>query len=43
MQQLIEETFDLVEQQMPGIDIAAIRRAFQFCRPIMHAAPPGWY
>jgi hypothetical protein len=43
MQQLVEETFDQVEQQMPGIDIAAVRRTFRFCRPIMHAAPPGWF
>lgn len=42
MQQLIEETFDRVEQEMPGLDIAGIRRDFRFCRPIMHAAPPGW-
>ena len=43
MQQLVEETFDRVEQQMPDIDIAAVRRTFRFCRPIMHAAPPGWF
>jgi hypothetical protein len=43
MQQLIEETFDRVEQQMPSLDITAVRRTFRFCRPIMHAALPGWF
>jgi hypothetical protein len=42
MQQLIEETFDQVEQQMPAIDIAAVRHSFRFCRPILNEAPPGW-
>jgi predicted nucleotidyltransferase len=42
MRQLIEETFDLVEQQMPDLDLSEVRRAFRSCRPIMDAPPPGW-
>jgi hypothetical protein len=42
MQQLIEETFDRVEQHMPGVDIDRVRRDFRFCRPVMDAPPPGW-
>jgi Domain of unknown function (DUF4037) len=42
MQDLVEETFDLVEQQMPDLDLSEARRTFRSCRPIMHAVPPGW-
>jgi Domain of unknown function (DUF4037) len=33
MQQLVEETFDLAEQQMPDIDLTGARRTFRSCRP----------
>jgi predicted nucleotidyltransferase len=42
MQQLVEETYTLVEQQMPDAGITEARQAFRYCRPILDAAPSGW-
>jgi predicted nucleotidyltransferase len=37
---LVEETYDLVEQHCPQIDIDWLRRVFRYQRPIWDAAPP---
>jgi hypothetical protein len=42
MQAIVEETFGLVEQQMPDGEITEMRRTFRSCRPILDAPPPGW-
>jgi predicted nucleotidyltransferase len=41
-QALIEETFALVEQHMPEVDLSEPRRRFRSERPVMDAAPRGW-
>src|SRR5439155_5319039 len=41
MQALVEETFTLVEQQMPDAEIAAARQWFRSQRPILEAPPDG--
>jgi Domain of unknown function (DUF4037) len=42
MQEMVEDTFTLVEQQMPDVEIPEMRRTFRSCRPILAAPPPGW-
>jgi hypothetical protein len=39
MRELVEETFALVEQHAPEVDIREARRQFRFERPMLHAAP----
>jgi hypothetical protein len=37
---LVEETYTLVEQQLPQIDVAWLRAVFRYQRPAWDAAPP---
>jgi predicted nucleotidyltransferase len=37
---LVEETYDLVEQHCPQIDVARLRQIFRYQRPIWDTAPP---
>jgi hypothetical protein len=41
MKALVEETFSLVEQQMPDPEVAAARRWFRSQRPVLDAPPDG--
>jgi len=36
---LVEETYDLVEQHVPGIDVARLRAIFRYRRPLWDSAP----
>lgn len=38
---LVEETYTLVEQQLPQVDVARLRAVFRYQRPIWDAAPPA--
>jgi hypothetical protein len=40
LSQLVEETYDLLEQHMPQIDVDRLRRIFQYQRPIWDSRPP---
>jgi hypothetical protein len=37
---LVEETYDLIEQHVPGVDVARLRTIFRFRRPQWEQAPP---
>jgi hypothetical protein len=37
---LVEETYDLIEQQLPQIDVAHLRSVFRYQRPFWDHAPP---
>jgi hypothetical protein len=37
---LVEETYDLVEQHVPGIDVERLRRIFRNKRPFWEQPPP---
>ncbi len=37
---LVEETYDLVEQHVPGIDVDRLRRIFRYKRPFWEQPPP---
>jgi hypothetical protein len=37
---LVEETYDLIEQHVPGIDVAWLRRVFRYRRPLWEEPPP---
>ena len=37
---LVDETYDLIEQQLPQIDVAWLRSVFHYQRPIWEHAPP---
>jgi len=37
---LVEETYDLIETQLPEIDIAWLRAVFRYRRPVWDQAPP---
>ncbi len=37
---LVEETYDLVEQHCPQIDVGRLRQIFRHQRPIWDDAPP---
>lgn len=40
---LVEETYDLIEQELPEIDVDRLRSVFRYRRPLWEAAPPaGW-
>jgi hypothetical protein len=39
MRQLVEETFTLVEQQMPPMAVGAARESFRYCRPVLDSVP----
>lgn len=39
MRELIEETFALVEQHAPEVDISEAKQQFRFERPVLHTAP----
>ena len=38
---LVEETYDLVEQQLPAVDVARLRAIFRYRRPVWDEAPPS--
>lgn len=38
--ELVEETYDLIEQQMPQIDVARLRAIFRYRRPAWDHTPP---
>jgi hypothetical protein len=38
---LVEETFDLVEQHLPGVDVNRFRAIFRYQRPLWEEAPPA--
>ncbi|TME00571.1 MAG: hypothetical protein E6I80_25445 [Chloroflexi bacterium] len=38
---LVEETYDLVEQHVPGIDVDRLRRIFRYRRPFWKQPPPA--
>jgi hypothetical protein len=38
--ELVEETYDLIEQQMPQIDVARLRAIFRYRRPAWDDTPP---
>jgi hypothetical protein len=38
---LVEETYDLVERQLPAVDVARLRRVFRYRRPAWERPPPG--
>ena len=38
---LVEETYDLVEQHVPGIDVDRLRRIFRYRRPFWEQPPPA--
>jgi len=37
---LVEETYDLVEQHVPGVDVDRLRRIFRYRRPSWEQPPP---
>ncbi len=37
---LVEETYDLIEKQLPQIDVAWLRAVFRYRRPVWDQAPP---
>jgi hypothetical protein len=37
---LVEETYDLVEQHLPQVDVAWLRAVFRYQRPVWDQAPP---
>lgn len=37
---LVEETYDLIEKQLPQIDVAWLRSVFRYQRPVWDHAPP---
>jgi hypothetical protein len=37
---LVEETYDLIEKQLPQIDVAWLRTVFRYRRPVWDQAPP---
>ncbi len=37
---LVEETYDLIEQHLPGIDVERLRRIFRYRRPAWDQPPP---
>lgn len=37
---LVEQTYDLVERELPGIDVARLRTIFRYRRPQWEQAPP---
>lgn len=38
---LVEETYDLIEQYLPGVDVERLRRIFRYRRPVWEEPPPG--
>lgn len=38
---LVEETYDLIEQHLPDIDVAWLRAVFRYQRPLWDDAPPA--
>ena len=38
---LVEETYDLIEQHLPGVDVERLRRIFRYRRPVWAKPPPG--
>jgi hypothetical protein len=39
---LVEETYDLVEQHVPGADVERLRTLFRYRRPLWDDEPPGF-
>lgn len=37
---LVEETYDLIEKQLPQVDVAWLRAVFRYRRPVWDQAPP---
>ncbi len=37
---LVEETYNLVEQHVPGVDVDRLRRIFRYRRPLWEQSPP---
>jgi hypothetical protein len=37
---LVEETYDLVEQHLPQVDVGWLRAVFRYRRPVWDHAPP---
>lgn len=38
---LVEETYDVVEQHIPGVNVDRLRRIFRYLRPPWELSPPG--
>jgi hypothetical protein len=40
LEPLVEETYDLVERHLPGVDVDRLRRTFRYRRPLWDAEEP---
>jgi hypothetical protein len=38
---MVEETYDLVAEHLPAVDVAWFRRVFRYRRPAWEHPPPG--